>query len=143
MTRHQLCDAPEYKRDAIRVTIFFTVCIIVIKTIDPFFANTTERENSIAKNMLEQANQWLYVSLQDQNAQSKSQHISFASAYLHAARHVASDAILERLTGIDIHELQSAIETQQRSSSKEMVRQCPKLKLTKVSRPSKSIWGKT
>ena len=122
-------DSFEYQRDAVRVTIGLVLVVIVVKAMDPYVGNTSEKEHSIAKNLLEQANQWYLVSIQDTNSSSKYQHISYAAAYLHAARYVVNDAVLERLTGIDVHQLQTAIDTQQRSTNVELIRQCPRLKV--------------
>ena len=122
-------DSLEYQRDAVRVTMGLLIAVIVIKAMDPYVSNTSEKEHNIARNLLEQANQWYLVSIQDTNSSSKYQHISYAAAYLHAARYVVNDAVLERLTGIDVHGLQTAIDSQQRSTSGELIRQCPRLKV--------------
>ena len=122
-------DSLEYQRDAVRVTIGLVIVVMVIKAMDPYVGNTSEKEHTIAKNLLEQANQWYLVSIQDTNSSSQYQHISYAAAYLHAARYVVNDAVLERLTGIDVHQLQAAIDTQQRTTNVELIRQCPRLKV--------------
>jgi len=78
--------------------------------------------------MLEEANSWYLTSTQDLNVQTKHEHVSFALAYLNAARRILNDSGLERLSGIDVHELQKSIDVTKRTSSKEMLRQCPRLK---------------
>lgn len=112
-----------------RVTIGLILVVMLVKAMDPYVGNTSDKEHSIAKNLLEQADQWYLVSVQDTNSSSKYQHISYAAAYLHAARYVVNDAVLERLTGIDVHKLQSAIDTHQRATSADLLRQCPRLKV--------------
>ena len=102
--------------------------------------NSTEQEHTIGKNLLEQANTWFNQSMQDENAQSKYQHISFAAAYLHAARHVLNDAKLQRLTGLDVHELQKTIDSQQKKVNHDILRQCPKLKPTNKPPAKRDTW---
>lgn len=122
-------DSLEYQRDAVRVTVGMIIVVIVIKAMDPYVSNTSDKEHKIAQNLLEQANQWYLVSIQDTNSSSKYQHVSYAAAYLHAARYVVNDAVLERLTGIDVHGLHTAVDAQQRSTNGELIRQCPRLKV--------------
>tara|TARA_B100000989_G_scaffold163712_1_gene122311 strand:- start:23 stop:445 length:423 start_codon:yes stop_codon:yes gene_type:complete len=131
-------DSLEYQRDAQRVTIGLLIVVLIIKAIDPYVGNTSDKEHDIARNFLEQANQWYLVSVQDTNSSSRYQHISYAAAYLHAARYVVNDAVLERLTGIDVHGLQSAIDMQQRNTNGELVRQCPRLKVNPKASVGKS-----
>ena len=121
-------DAAEYKQDAIRATILIVVVLLCMKTFDPYFLDTTAKEQAIARRMLEEAKQWYTICEQDQTLYYKFQHISFATAYLHAARNVVSDATLERITKIDVHALQKSIEEKQRAYSNELSRKCPKIK---------------
>ena len=125
-------DASEYKTDAIRSTIIVLILVVCLNAIDPFIVNSTSKEHEIGQNMLENANEWYNLSLQDQNIQIKYRHISLASAYLNAARYVVDDATLGRLTKIDVHELHKAIDDKQKVYSKEMTRKCPKLKETPI-----------
>ena len=140
MIRIGFRDPSDYKRDAYRVTVVLLVVLILVKACEPYFVNTSDKEHTIGRNMIEQAQNWYQVSIQDQNSQSKYQHISFAAAYLHAARHVVSDSVLERLTGIDVHELQLAIDAQQKNANIEIIRQCPKLKHMPTKPKSKPAW---
>lgn len=121
-------DPTEYKRDAIRVTIIIVIVSTAFRFVEPMWSSHGFRESDIAKSMLEEASQWHMTSIQDQNAQSKNQHAVTASAYLHAARHILNDVNLERISGIDIHELDSSIQHMQKTSIREMHRQCPRLK---------------
>lgn len=135
-------DPREFQKDAVRVTAAVAILSVLLKACEPILSSTTDKEHAIAKSMLEQADQWYNTSLQDQNIQSKNQHISFAAAYIHAARHILSDASLERITGIDVHALQNSIESMQKVSSKDMVKQCPKLKVGAITKPErpKTAW---
>lgn len=120
-------DVSDLKKDAVRVTLALLVVSMLIKLIEPFNNSPSEKDNSIARNMLEQANYWYNMSSQDKSTQSKNQHIAYAVAYLNAARHITSDATLERLTGLDVHTLQTVIEREQKTQSKLLLQQCPKL----------------
>ncbi len=134
-------DVSEYKRDATYVTVAVLVIFTLVKACEPYFVNTTDKEHTIGKNLLDQANSWYNISIQDENVQSKYQHVSFAAAYLHAARHVLNDTKLERLTGIDVHSLQNEIDNEQKKSNQEIIRQCPKLKPgAKPPKPKRASW---
>ena len=137
-------DPKEFKRDAVRMTIVIAVLAVVLKFVDPYFEPSDSREKSIAKSMIEEASQWHFTSTQDQNVHSKNKHSATAAAYLHAARHILNDASLERISGIDIHELDASIKTVEKASSRDMFRQCPRLKSsTKMLNPpvdKKSAW---
>ena len=134
-------DTVEYQRDALWATLLFLLCVVVINAVDPFFSSSSDKEHSVARTLIEEANQWYSISSQDQHAHSSNQHASFATAYLHASRHIASDVVLERLSGIDVHELQLAIETKQKQSGRELLRQCPKLTLAAKTRvPTAAVW---
>ena len=131
-------DPIEYKRDAVRVTIALTVVVLCVKACEPFFTTNTQKENSIARRLLEQAMEWYRTSLQDQGAQNKYQHVSYAAAYLHAARYTMNDRELERITGSDVHALSMAIDALQTQAHKELIKRCPKLKeLSTVPVPAK------
>lgn len=132
--RRRMRDSIEYQRDAIRATVGLLVVLLLSKAADPYVTNTTEKEHAIAQNLLEQANQWYLISVQDTNSQAKYQHVAYASAYLHAARYVVNDAVLERLTGLDVHALQTSVDAQQSAANGELIRQCPRLKVN----PSKA-----
>lgn len=123
-----LRDAAEYKRDAVRATILLMLVLLCATAVGPFLTSTSSKEQSIGRAMVSEAQQWYDISTQDQNLQIKAQHVAFAHAYLQAARHVADDASLERLTKIDIHALHKSIEARQKSVSKDVARRCPKLK---------------
>lgn len=118
----------KFKRDAAYVTAAIVVVSIAFKLIEPYTASSTDREHSIAKSMIEEAKQWFLTSAQDQNSQSKYEHISFASAYLNSARHILNDIGLERISGIDVHELQKSIDDMKKTTSRDIFRQCPRLK---------------
>lgn len=101
---------------------------LVLKLLEPVINSSPEHEQSTGKSMIEHAKQWYLMSAQDKNAQSKHEHISYASAYLNAARHILNDMRLERISGIDVHELQKSIDEMKNVTTREIFRQCPRLK---------------
>ena len=116
----------EVTRDVLLVTLGFVCLVTLIKGVEPYM--TRSENDAIAKAMLTQTMKWLALSMQDSNACNSMQHATYASAYLSAARHVGSDTTLERLSGIDMHKLSRAIDTQQQTKVRELNKQCPKLR---------------
>ena len=113
-------------KDAIRVSVVFMCLVILIKALEPYMKKSDN--DGLAKAMLAQTVKWLSHSLQDKNASTSLQHATYAMAYLNAARHVASDTVLERLSGLDIHKLNRSIDIQQQAKAKDLNKQCPKLR---------------
>lgn len=122
----QLREGREVFKDACRVSVFFMCALIVITAVEPHLKRS--EHDGLAKAMLAQTVKWLALSSQDKNASSGLQHATYAMAYLNAARHVASDTVLERLSGIDIHKLSRSIDMQQQARSNDLNKQCPKLR---------------
>lgn len=129
--------AVDLKNDALIVTTVMAGAIVAMKIFEPFVGSaSSDGSNSVAKAMLEQAKTWYETSLQDANVYAKNQHIAYATAYLHAARFSANDASLERMTGIDVHNLHVLIEQQQKTSSSDLMRTCPKIKTSSTRKKS-------
>ena len=136
-------DVTEYKHDVATATGIVILVCFVLNFMTPYTADTSSVEKAIARNLVEQANHWYHTCLQDKNAQMRMQHISYANAYVHAARHVMNDADLERATGTDVHGLQSVIEHTQQTSLKDLHKHCPRLKpsATSSTPSSKRSWA--
>lgn len=99
----------QYLFDALQATLGLFVIVFVIKCLEP---NDGMGDDSIAKSLIQQASKWHSMSLQDKQILYSLQHSNYAVAYLNAARHTCSDAVLERLSGMDIHKLYKAIDSQ-------------------------------
>ena len=122
----QLREPNDLMKDSVRVSVAFMCLVVVIKAIEPHMKRSDN--DGLAKAMLAQTVKWLSLSSQDKNASTSLQHATYAMAYLNAARHVASDTVLERLSGLDIHKLSRSIDVQQQAKAKDLNKQCPKLK---------------
>lgn len=109
---------PKYMIVTLKVTAGFFVLILVLKVCD-------QRDNSdgmkLARSLLDQSSKWYSISLQDKQAFFSFQHANYAIAYLNAARHIASDVMLERMSGTDIHKLYNKMEAHQFTVTKQMV----------------------
>jgi hypothetical protein len=119
-------DPVDTLRDAVRVTAVVACAIVLTKAAEPHMKRSDN--DGLAKAMLTQSVKWLSHSIQDNNTSTSLQNATYAVAYLNAARDVASDAVLERLSGLDIHRLSRSIGAQQNSKTKEMNKQCPRLR---------------
>jgi hypothetical protein len=56
-------------------------------------------------------------------------HMTYANAYLNAARQVGSDAALERACGVHVGELMNEIEDKQEAAVAQLTARCPKLRI--------------
>ena len=131
----------EYKRDAIVATFGLIVLLMSVKLIEPFLS-TSSSDHKIAQSMLDQAYKWYVHALQDRNITTKVLHIHYASAFTLGARRVASDTILEKYTGIDVHGLQTSIEKLQKKLESETAKRCPRLDTVTVdiAQPASAKW---
>ena len=121
-------DFGEYRQDAAFATGALVMVCFVLQMMTPYAVESSAAEKTIARNLVEQATHWYHAALQDKSAHMRAQHIAYANAYIHAARHVMNDSDLERITSSDVHALQSVIENTQQSSMKDLQKQCPRLK---------------
>lgn len=123
--------AREYQRDAAVVTVGVLTATVLLKAIEYILPGGAGGKGSdVARALVQQAKQWYMTSLQDRNAQLRYQHITIASAYLEAARRISSDRVIENASRIDVHELQTSIQAQLHSSSKDMAKKCPNLRVS-------------
>lgn len=119
----------ELKRDIIRVTLSVLLISVLMRTFEPYISNQ-DTNTHLIKTLLMDANSFYETSLQDSNSQIRYQHAVYAHAHLNIGRKLMNDSELERLTKFNIHELKHAIAKQEKNSQREIVRQCPKLKIT-------------
>lgn len=123
-----LRDVAEYQHDVAAAIGIVVIGCFVLNFMTPYTTDTSVIEKTIARNLVDQANHWYHAALQDKSAQMRVQHIAYANAYVHAARHVMNDTDLERITGTDVHGLQGVIEDTQQSSLNDLHKHCPRLK---------------
>ena len=117
-----------YVVDVLKTTAGLLAVLVGVKLLEPVYTDDASA-NDLAKSFLYQAAKWHDVSSQSKNAVYSFQHANYAIAYLNAARHVADDKSLERLSGTDIHHLYKELDGQQKAAFKEMAKACPKSKL--------------
>jgi sensor c-di-GMP phosphodiesterase-like protein len=120
----------EFQRDAIRVTVAFTGVRLLLRFLEPLFVASSDKEHDIATMLVQEANRYYETSVQDRNAHLRYQHAHSAHVHLETARKMVRDRELERLTRFNIHDLQTSIQKQEKSSQREMMKQCPKLKVS-------------
>ena len=126
-------DITEYRRDVSYVTLAFTLFVLVFKAIAVSGSETERRDKMIARTLMGQAKTWYDTSVQDKNPKLQSEHAAVALAYLHAARRVLNDSLLEQISGIDIHHFQNHLHNHQKSVSRALDRECPALAITNSS----------
>ena len=96
-------DIKTYTIDCLQVIAGCFIFVILLKFCEQ--RTSSNQDEHIAHAFVDQANKWYNVSLQDKQSVYIVQHANYAIAYLNAARHMASDTTLERMTGLDIHKL--------------------------------------
>jgi hypothetical protein len=77
--------------------------------------------------LVKTAARWSAVSEQDSNHMLKLLHATYASAYINAARALASDADLERVSKVRIDELYSQVSAQQQAAIQKVGALAPSL----------------
>ena len=122
-----------------RVVVAVAIGLMCLKLLEPFVVSATHKENNSARIMVQQAAHWYRMSVQDSSLETKAHHAAYATAYLHAARSIASDTVLERLSSFDVHELQRSIDAQESETTAAILKQCPAL--TASSTKKKRRWG--
>ena len=79
------------------------------------------------KRLVGQAARWGNAAVQDTVPLLKLVHVNYGMAYVRAARTLADDEELQRITQVDVRELYLLLETQQQDIIKEIIKQCPNL----------------
>ena len=128
-------DMKLYLMDSLYVTLGFLILLSLMKMME---STTHTSDVSVAKILLEQAAKWYKISLQDTQNIYSMQHANYSVAYLNAARHIASDTTLERISGLDIHKLFKKIDEHQRSVMMKDFNTKPTKKIKNL--PSQVAW---
>lgn len=81
--------------------------------------------NKAAKELVSQALEWHKMCEQDDSVAYAMHHATLAAAYMNAARLLCSDDILQRATGIDVHDTQRALDASQRRKLSAVVKAGP------------------
>lgn len=112
-----------YSKDAVRVTLVLILLIVVVRCVQPIFSGPSS-QYTLGKAFIEQANHFYTMSKQDRNLVYALQHANYAISYLHAARHCVNDTVLERVSGVDVHDLQRVSSERQRSLLSSIKKDC-------------------
>ena len=128
-------DMKTYLMDSLYVTLG---CLVLLSLMKMMESTSHTSDVSVAKVLLEQAAKWYKISLQDTENIYSMQHANYSVAYLNAARHIASDTTLERLSGLDIHKLFKKIDEHQRSVMMKDFNTKPSKKIKNL--PSQVAW---
>ena len=79
------------------------------------------------KQLVQEAARWSTVSEQDSNALLRVMHATYAMAYVNAARSLAEDNDLQRVTGVHVEELHAHVQTAQQASIQKIGSVCPEV----------------
>ena len=94
--------------DVVSVSVYFTVFVMMLKLAEAS-GNRWGRENDIAKRAVENAMSSFTLAQHETRTHERTAHLSAAHAYLTIALEVCNSVELERISGIDVHELGRAI----------------------------------
>ena len=89
-----------YLLDVIKVTTGFFVLLILNCTLEKCLQRN---KKGGAKTLMYQSFKWYELSLQDNDIVYALQHCDYAIAYLNAARNCESDAIIEKIAGVNVY----------------------------------------
>ena len=79
------------------------------------------------KQLVQEAARWSAVSEQDSNPLLRVMHATYAMAYVNAARCLADDGDLRRVTGVHVEELHATVQTAQQGSIQKIGSVCPEV----------------
>jgi len=120
-------------------TLYVTLgCIVLLSLMKMMEGTAHTSDVSIAKILLEQSAKWYKISIQDTQNLYSMQHANYSVAYLNAARHIASDTTLERVSGLDVHKLFKKIDEHQRNIMMKDLSNKPSKKIKSL--PSQVAW---
>lgn len=122
-------DTGHLHRDMILITSVVACVSILSKTLDCLLFSPAHSDSTLAKTLVHEADRYYNMSIQDGNPQVRYQHAVHALAFLEAGRRMMADADLERIVKFNMHELHHAVTRHEKACQKELVRQCPKLKI--------------
>ena len=121
-----------YFQDVVLVTVICFIVLMIVSAIESLHKCSS---HSTAKSLLSQSGKWYRMSAQDKDPIYALQHCDYAIAYFNAARHSASDAILEKGSGIDLHKYHNKLINHQMN----ILKSFPKSKGRKVN-ASQASW---
>jgi len=118
----------EYVGDALKITSGMIIILILVRLTEPYISRMSSTED-ISQSFMDQSMRWYATSMQDKQPGFALQHITYALAYLNAARHISTDTAIERRCGTDVQAFYTAVDTQHRATMRDLGKQCPKMKM--------------
>lgn len=110
-------------------SIVVTVGLIILTILSKVLNDSPHNLNTQAGvELLSHALKWRKIASQDTQPFLKLQHLIFASAYINAARQIAKDSELEKVTGTDLLKLRKVLENQSQLTIDSLNSKCPKLR---------------
>ena len=86
----------------------------------------------LLQNLIQQSTRWSSVAAQDQNPVVALMHVNYAIGFLKAARRLAPDSDIAKITGSNVMELHYIMESQQADLISRISEKCPDLGLQGV-----------
>ena len=105
------------------------VCLVALSKWSASTAGPGKQTQDAILRLVNQASQWSVASAQDSSLLLRLIHANYAVAYLRAAKLLASEIEIKRITSINVFELQKALEDQQADEIRLLASECPALKL--------------
>jgi hypothetical protein len=110
----EMVHVKDYISDAAKATLLISILVCIFKLLSSG-GGMSLQEGALAKNLVLEAKQWLDLSSGGGNVHSL-ESVSYARCSLNTARTLLKDSLLEQVSGIDIHQLDSSISKQQKSA---------------------------
>lgn len=117
---------------AIGVVVVVVVLALLSKRMDMGTSMYTPHFKKVLQNLIQQSTRWSTVAGQDQNPVVALMHVNYALGFIKAARRLASDSDIAKITGSNVTELHYIMENQQADLISIISEKCPELGLQGV-----------
>lgn len=118
-----------YTKQYLQNSLIVGLGLLVLTMLSKLLNDSPQSMNTQAGvELINNSLKWRKIASQDSQPFMKVQHNMFAIAYINAARHIARDIELEKLTGIDLRKLLKSIDEQLQLSIDSLNTRCPKLR---------------
>ena len=109
--------------------IIVSMALLVLTLLSKVLNDSPQSMNTQAGvELINHALKWRRISAQDSQPFMKIQHLIFAVAYINAARQIAKDSDLEKVSGLDLRKLRKLLDEQTQLAIDSLNLKCPKLR---------------
>lgn len=120
-----------------KITCLVVGCVVLVALLSKWTGNGNDPQYSKQfmrqlNRVVQQASKWHTTSKQDIEPVVRLAHSNYALAYAQTARAIASDAALEKATGLKVDALIYHLENDQRQALQNLVNVCPQVKPTGI-----------